>query len=195
VHDFGTWLAGGEGKDSLLMKACEWIETKKKRKIKIKIDKWDTWGMDSTLALIILPMLKQLKATKHGSPFVDDKDLPEELRLHGVGDSTQFELEFETHEADSELTWGLHEKKWDYVLGEMIWAFEQLQPDSDWEDQYWSVHPELDMKKYPEDEGKLTSPVRWKVEGVCDYDGMRLHRERIDNGLRLFGVYYSGLWD
>lgn len=35
----------------------------------IKIDKYDTWGMDTTLALIIVPMLKQLKATKHGVPY------------------------------------------------------------------------------------------------------------------------------
>ena len=27
----------------------------------VKIDKWDTWSMDHTLGLIVLPMLKQLK--------------------------------------------------------------------------------------------------------------------------------------
>ena len=40
----------------------------------IVIHSWDTWSMDHTLALIILPMLKQLKATKHGYP----SDLNEE---------------------------------------------------------------------------------------------------------------------
>ena len=34
----------------------------------VKIDRWDTWSMDYTLGLIILPMLKQLKADKHGHP-------------------------------------------------------------------------------------------------------------------------------
>jgi hypothetical protein len=34
----------------------------------VKIDRWDTWSMDYTLGLIILPMLKQLKASKHGHP-------------------------------------------------------------------------------------------------------------------------------
>jgi hypothetical protein len=34
----------------------------------VKIDRWDTWSMDYTLGTIILPMLKQLKATKHGYP-------------------------------------------------------------------------------------------------------------------------------
>mgnify|MGYP003348942767 FL=1 len=32
----------------------------------VKIDPWDTWSLDSTLAEIALPMLRQLQATKHG---------------------------------------------------------------------------------------------------------------------------------
>jgi len=105
VHAFGTWLAGGERKDSILMKLCTWVESKKKRKVKIHIDKYDTWNMDSTLALIILPMLKQLRDQKHGSSLVDDEDLPYELRTHGVSDSVQYELKFETHEADGIMSW------------------------------------------------------------------------------------------
>ena len=46
----------------------------------VKIDYYDTWSMDHTLADIILPMLQQLKASKHGAPYVDDQDVPEELR-------------------------------------------------------------------------------------------------------------------
>ena len=53
---------------------------KKQRKVKVKIHNYDTWAMDDTLALIILPMLKQLKATKHGVPMVDNEDVPEHLR-------------------------------------------------------------------------------------------------------------------
>ena len=50
------------------------------QKVSIRIDPWDTWSMDTTLAHIVLPMLKQLKATKHGAPQVDVEDVPEELR-------------------------------------------------------------------------------------------------------------------
>ena len=39
----------------------------------VKIDRYDTWSMDHTLADIVLPMLKQLQATKHGSPLVEDE--------------------------------------------------------------------------------------------------------------------------
>ena len=52
----------------------------RKQKITVRIDKYDTWSMDHTLAPIILPMLKQLKETKHGSPWTNDEDVPEELR-------------------------------------------------------------------------------------------------------------------
>ena len=48
--------------------------------VEVHIDRWDTWSMDYTLAHIVLPMLRQLKETKHGSPEVDDADVPEELR-------------------------------------------------------------------------------------------------------------------
>jgi hypothetical protein len=81
IHKFGEWLAGDSGKllnlenvlnediqSSKLCKFLSWIDSKKKRKVKVRIDKYDTWNVDGTLAYIILPMLKQLQATKHGSP-------------------------------------------------------------------------------------------------------------------------------
>lgn len=84
VHDFGEWLAYGsvepepevgdirsftdKRKITLLYKFLLWVESKRKRKVEIRIDRWDTWSMDHTLAEIILPMLKQLKETKHGYP-------------------------------------------------------------------------------------------------------------------------------
>ena len=150
--------------------------SKKERKISVKIDSWDTWNMDSTLALIILPMLKQLKEQKGGAPFVEMNDVPEHLRA-----------EIKDGETDD-----LHFARWDYVLDEMIFAFESY--CNDWEDTFWKTKPELDLSEHPEDEGEHITPVRWKVEGDCDWDGMRKYQERIQNGLRLFGTYYSGLW-
>ena len=52
----------------------------KERNIKVKIHEYDTWSMDITIALIIHPMLVHLKATKNGSPLVNDDDVPENLR-------------------------------------------------------------------------------------------------------------------
>jgi hypothetical protein len=74
VFAFGDWL----DKYTPIARITQWFFSK--RKIDIRIDTHDTWSMDHTLGLIILPMLKQLKETKHGSPFVDDVDVPEELQ-------------------------------------------------------------------------------------------------------------------
>ena len=176
--------------------ACEWVESKKTRNVKIHIDKYDTWGMDSTLALIILPMLKQLKNTKHGSPFVDLEDLPEHMQTTGFDDtSSQYNLDFGNNEEYTSKSWDLHESRWDWVLNEMIWTFEQIQPECDWEAQYTKGESELDFTEYPEDVGKDVVPVRWKKKAEYDWEGMHAHQARITNGLRLFGVYWQGLWD
>lgn len=64
VDKLGDWLASFEW----LNKLCQWIDSKKKRTIKVHIDNYDTWGLDDTLAHIILPALKQLKVQQQGYP-------------------------------------------------------------------------------------------------------------------------------
>ena len=153
----------------------------------VKIDKWDTWSMDHTLAYIILPMLKQLKDTKHGSPLVDDFDVPEELK--------SISAPAKANEWDTDAN---HFKRWDWALGEMIFAFE-CKVDDTWQDAFSSgVH---DIKSVPcewDDNGK---PKLYKMEKgpndtyKCDYDGIKKVQDRISNGFRLFGKYYENLWD
>ena len=138
-----------------------WINEKRKRKVVVRIDKYDTWGMDHTLALIVLPMLKQLRATKHGSPAVDDKDVPKHLRC-GVDPA----------EKDYEPDGNWH-KRWEWVMDEMIWAFEQI-IDDDAGSQYFD---------------HSTTP------STVDSKGWQDHNKRVNNGTRLFGVYFQGLWD
>ena len=41
---------------------------RKNRATRVEIEPHDTWSMDHTLAMIIHPMLVQLKATTHGHP-------------------------------------------------------------------------------------------------------------------------------
>jgi len=178
VHNFGHWLAGGDEKESWLMKLCTWVESKRHRKMKVKIHKYDTWSMDSTLAVIILPMLKQLNATKHGAPYVDNKDVPKELRA-------KVKNEYGTDDT--------HFERWDWVMNEMIWAFEQLQPECDWESKYHSG--EIDIVWKPCEDGMSEMTKGPKDTHKFDSKGYMKHSKRIDNGLRLFGVYYRGLWD
>ena len=109
--------------------------------------------MDSTLAYIILPMLRKLVENQPGAPFVDLEDVPEHLRLAEPTDDG----------ADS--TWFA---RWEYVLNEMIFAFENI--NNNWEDQFYLPNNE------------------------CDWDARKAYDDRIQNGLRLFGKYYRGLW-
>ena len=80
LHDkLGDWLAGKDG-NSWLARLCNWVQTKRHRKIKVRIDNYDVWGADHTMALVIHPILKLLQESKHGAPLVDDEDVPEELK-------------------------------------------------------------------------------------------------------------------
>lgn len=177
VHELGEKLS----KSNLLVAICKYIDSKKKRKVQVRIDKYDTWSMDYTLAHIILPMLKQLKETKHGAPFVVDDDVPTHLR------STAAPTKENVWDVDA-----LHFDRWDWVMGEMIFAFESKL--TDWQDQFWKEYPEIDFTEYPEDEGQLTKPIRWKKEGECDWAGYDAYQARIQKGFELFGKYYQGLW-
>lgn len=152
------------------------IQDKRKRKIKIKIDHYDVWGADHTLAMIILPTLKRLKKVKHGSPFVDAEDVPEELHPK------------EEPGPDNGYTDDTVHKRWDWVLNEMIWAFEQL-VDEDNDSKFYD-HSESDAaEKAGEDFAES-----WKKIKI-DHDGMKTHNERIKRGTTLFGKYYRSLWD
>jgi hypothetical protein len=153
----------------------------KNRKFVVKLHNYDTWGMDSTLAYIILPMLKQLKATKHGSPFVDDEDVPENLR------STSAPPKENEYDTDNN-----YHERWDWVLNEMIWTFEQKTRDW-WEEDYVIEHAEIDFDVERDENG--FKPLKWKKEGKYDREGEKAHQARMSNGFRLFGKYYEALWD
>ena len=128
------------------------------QKVKVHIDKWDTWSMDHTLAHIVLPMLKQLKETKHGAPAVEFKDVPEELMPPDA--EAVKKLYMENGETDENFF-----KRWDWVLDEMIYAFD-CKANKD------EVYMRFD-----------------------DREQIQKEQERISNGFRLFGKYYENLWD
>jgi hypothetical protein len=187
VHNFGTFLAGDK-QDTWLTKFFTWYDKKRRQfpwnKNVVKIDYWDTWSMDCTLSPIILPMLKQLKATKHGYGMIDDEDVPKHLRSIYNLPKTDYEWD------------GNAEARYEWVLDEMIWSFEQL-CDEDNDSQFWIVHPELDWDdtKKPFEEGEKYREIKWKVEGKLDHEAMKAHHDRIQRGLCLFGKYFRTLWD
>jgi len=195
VHLFGEWLAYGsiepEPKpgdntprpcyttrpETWLYRLLTWIDSKRSPTVYVRIDPWDTWTADTTLSHIILPLLKQIKLKKQGAPHVDDEDVPDYLR------STSAPAKENEYDIDNN-----HFKRWDWVMDEMIWAFEQHQPDYDWQDQYYSgVH---DTKMVPCEWDAEGKPKLYKMqEGPkhtwkADWDAIATHQKRIDNGFR-----------
>jgi hypothetical protein len=93
-----------------------------------------------------------------------------------------------------------HFQRWEWVLDEMIWAFEQQQPDCDWEKLYQSGNH--DMKFVPTGEVDADGdPAMYKMElgpldtFKVDQVGRKQHQDRINTALTLFGKYYQNLWD
>lgn len=146
-HAIGDWLS-----KTWVGDACQYIYDKRHRTAKIKIDYYDTWSMDHTLALIIVPMLKQLRDTKHGSPYVAPEDAPPEF----TGSPTE-------HGSDDKI----HER-WDWVLNEIIWAFEDTIEENDMTGFHSEHH---------------------------DFDVMKARYNRQQAAFILFGKYYRALWD
>ena len=148
-------------------------ERDEERKVEIEIHKYDSWNADHTLALIALPLIKQLKETKHGSALVDDADVPEEIRS--------------TSAAPKENEWDTDEfvhARWDWVLDEIIFALEQY-TDDDAESKFY------DHSDVNEEDDLMTQVRSIKI----DREGLDAHQKRVQNGFRLLGLYWTNLWD
>jgi len=104
---FGDWLNNQEW----LVNFLNWIDKFKTRKVDVRIDPYDTWSMDHTLALIVHPMLVQLKAANHGYFSSDADDAPQ----IGKGEETDY---------GGNDTLALDRYNW--IMDEMIWTFDQL---------------------------------------------------------------------
>lgn len=176
AYELGEWLS-----ETWLSDFCQWIDKKRKRKIKIQIDHYDVWGADHTLALIILPVLNKLKEHKHGYPLVDDEDVPENIRSYNAPPLSK-------DETDSGHTDEFAESRWDWVLDEMIWSFEQHTIE-DWEEQYCSGQTDYQITS----DGEFVQGPNHTFE--IDHESVVKHRDRMANGRRLFAKYYDSLWD
>lgn len=166
-----------------------------KRRTAIEIEDFDTWSLDHTLALIILPALIQLKNTKHGVPsnFID--------RAGGDMDRNYC---FDFIKEDEDRVFADLCEEWDRTLDKMIWSFQQLAIDDEYSSKYHHGRMDIGWEKTKE---QFPNPVTGKMEHMYemvdknpdehwyDHVGHMMHEERIQEGLELFGKYYRNLWD
>lgn len=165
------------------------------RKIDVKIEGFDSWNLDQTLALIIYPALLQLKATKHGVP----SELVNDVGGEDYAQQDSFDFYKESHQDSFNIAC----ERWDEILDKMIWSFEQL-IKGDYDDLYRHGTAEVDWvetdHKYPNPKTGVMEPTYQMVdknpdEHWYDVEGHQLHEERMNEGFALFGKYYRSLWD
>lgn len=151
------------------------------RKNEVKIEYHDTWSADWTIAQIVHPLLIQLKETKHGSPLVEDEDVPEELR------STSCAPKENEWDADEN-----HFKRWDWVLQEMIFAMQEIANDNENEPEMFKRVGEMVSEENPDGTFTMVSSG-FEIIPEMKEPNLQYH-ERIQNGCRLFGKYFTALW-
>lgn len=148
------------------------------RKVKVKYHNYDTWSLDHTLALIILPGLQQLKDTNHGYAGVDRDDLPFAWLKDASG-----------------------EDQWEWVMEEMIWAFSEIANDYPEEETFHSgvhdiVWTKVNAQGDEDPEGKYSRMDHGPNHTFnIDFEARKAYDDRIQRGLILFGKYYRNLWD
>ena len=164
------------------------------QKVKVEIERHDTWNMAETLALIVYPMLLKLKAEKHGVP-TDFSEVG--------GEDYHNQKSFDFYAATQDWAFDEKCKEWDVVLDKMIWSFSQL-IDDEWESKY---HHGKHETEWVECDKLMKNPLTGKMEKMWqmkdknpgghwyDNEGHALHLARIQEGLELFGKYYQNLWD
>lgn len=166
----GDWLA-----KTKLADLCQWIHDKRERMVYVKIDNYDVWNMDDTLRHIIGPMFVRLKAVKQGSGFVDDEDVPDELKSTAPGARDACKNPWDSDD-------NLH-RRYDWLLDEMIWVFT-------------TDHEAEQQKFYDHSAVNSGDSLQKQIKQMrVDREGLEAYEARLQNAYRLFGKYYQTFWD
>jgi len=84
----------------------------------IKIDDFDTWSADITMASVIHPILVELRKVHNSSGIVDNEDVPDRIKsMNAPRVETEYDIDDFYHD------------RWQYVLDEMIFTFDVLKSD------------------------------------------------------------------
>lgn len=145
-------------------------DPQKPRKICIKIDKWDSWSAEETLAMIIAPLLRQLKETTHAyPPILEDTDCT----------STD-----ENHSCPGAI-------KWTEILDKIIWSMEEIangEPNAP-----EMPTPTIDIET---SEWTSTRQTQYNPEEMAKYhQDMSEYLSRVQKGCDLLGQFFRDLWD
>lgn len=114
------------------------------RKVKVQVEKHDTWNLDETLAHIIHPALIQLKKEQNGIPYVAPEDAPHIARVKG-----ELDLKFD-HNLEA----------WEYIISEMIYAMQQIKDCKPDEEQFYNTPGRANIEGLMEYNARLQNGCR-----------------------------------
>jgi hypothetical protein len=149
---------------------------RKNRAVNVRIDSWDTYSLDHTLALIILPALERFKKDRKKCPGVPSTMFLDTDPVDKHGNHTDAAIK-------------IAEKRWIEAIDKMIWSFKELLFEKEY-------------KKCFKKNGKKWKTVKREngnselVETGFDFDKSRYQEVmlRRQEGLELFGKYFDTLW-
>lgn len=171
VSRFGEILDTGSfekdsNKESLLSKFFQWLHTKRKQKIQVKIDPWDTWSLDCTLSYIILASLKEFKKDLHSYPsLIDHKN---SSYIHAVN--------FDDSDKDAGM------KIWVEILDKMIYSFDEKINETN------KPEPEFISEGKRIFDYEIKDKEQW-------YKDLEEYETKVQEGFELFGKYFQNLWN
>lgn len=135
------------------------------RKVKITVDDYDTWSADHTLAMIIVPILQNMRDNPYSIMNVAPED----------ADNLPYE----------EATKRVYDK--------MIWAFQQIIEPED--SQFFPNSDNQKLEKVEgQSYYELVPKDPSKPKASFDREGYEAYNQQIQEGLNLFAKYYRGLW-
>lgn len=147
------------------------------RKNHVVCSERDAWNADWTIAQMVLPLLLQVKKDKQGAPFVDDVYVPEELRSTSCAPKE--------NKWDTDDNWF---KRYQYVLDEIIFAMQEVANNYENEPEMFEKVREIDPKT-------MTGELDTGLEIIPHMEALnKAYHARIQNGLMLFGVFFTSLW-
>lgn len=169
------------------------------RSISIQIDSWDTWSLDHTLALIILPSLKEYRKVLHG--------YPSNFSNLVSGSDHELQMCFDFYKESVDDYPDVSFEAWKMTVDKMIWSFEQIVNDQTLEEFYTITESKVRKGKTIDDMFKPVDPQDpkqgyildddnyYEIKQEIDWQGRERHEELIQEGIDLFAKYYKNLWD
>jgi hypothetical protein len=181
MDEVQTFELGKYLDDTWVGDLSRWVHSKRNRKVKIEVDDYDVWSADFTLALIIYPVLCKFDRETF-SCGVDDEDVPDHLK------STVLPSVDGSYDCDGNY---FERAKW--LLDELRWTFKALSSD-DPDNSAEFITGKADLVWGDPDEDGNHELLAIDGDYKYDKEASKKHQDRINNGLRLFGRYYRGLW-